>query len=108
MNRVPEYVWTKEEAQIIKAAWADEHGRRALNLIIDRLCNVMGSSMVLGDPHATSFQEGRRWPAQQLAIVIKMPLDQLTQDTPHEPAGSSPVLTATERAARGSLPRPKR
>lgn len=99
MNRIPAYAWTKEEVQIIKSAWADVHGKLALNLIIDRLCGVMGSSFVLGDSHATAFLEGVRWPAQQIAAAVNTPLDKLIQEPQNESPGS-PVLTATERAAR--------
>jgi hypothetical protein len=101
MKRVPAYAFTKEEVQILKAAWTETHARLALNLIIDRICGVMGSSFVPGDPHATAFLEGVRWPAQQIAIAINTPLDKLIQEPPNESPGT-PVLTATERAARGA------
>lgn len=93
---IPAYPWSKDDAQIIKAAWANEHGRKALDLIVARLCNLHGLSMS-GDPHTTAFQEGRRFVGVSLAAAINTPLDKLVRtDDDHRSSG---ITTATERAA---------
>lgn len=84
--------WTKEEAQIIKACWATEPGRLALNLIVERLCGLMG-------PADTDIEEGRRRVGIDLMRAINQPIDKLVKDNTHEPTR---VVTATERAGTGT------
>ena len=100
----PIYVWSKEEAEIVKAAWADEHGRRALELIIGRVCNLMGQSFET-DPHATAFNEGRRYVGIALKNAINTPMNKLVR-TDDDNRSSGPVATATERAAAVAVSQP--
>ena len=97
----PAYVWSKEEVQIIKAAWANEQGRRALDLVVSRLSNLHGLSMS-GDPHMTAFMEGRRFVGVSLAAAINTPIDKLVR-TDDDTRISSPVPTATERATAAAI-----
>lgn len=94
--------WTKEEANIIKAAWATDHGRLAINLVVERLAGLMSPAF---DPSPTvaAWKEGRRSVGIDLMRVINTPTDKLFKE-PDEPRRRS--LTATERAnltARGDL-----
>jgi hypothetical protein len=101
------YKWTKEEAQIIKGSWANDGGRLALTIVVERLGNLQGGSMA-ADTHMTAFNEGRRWVAQQLATAINMPLDQLVEKDIERKTGT---VTATERAnavKRGNKRAPRR
>lgn len=105
MKLVPEHAWTKTELQFLKTAWSDEHGRRAINVIVDSLCRLTGSAMVIGDSHMSAHLEGRRWVAQQIATAVNTPIEKLLKEDPNEPAR---VLTATERLARDSIERARR
>lgn len=89
------YPWTKDEVQVIKAAWASDHGRLALSLIVERLGNLHGASFA-PDPHVTAFNEGRRYVARELMVAINNPVDRIVKEEPDERHGT---LTATERAA---------
>ena len=44
------YPWTKEEAAIIKAAWATEQGALALQLVVEQL-GMLHQSSFSSDPH---------------------------------------------------------
>lgn len=90
------YPWSKSEVETIKALYADDGGRRALELIIERLGNLNGLSFS-ADPHATAFNEGRRFVAIELLAAINIPTDKLVQEAPD---GRTRVVTATERAER--------
>lgn len=92
----PEYPFTKEEVSIIKAAWANDAGRLALELIVDRLGLMHGHS-IDSDPVANALLPGRRFVAVELARAINTPLDKFVKDT--DDRSSSRPLSATERAA---------
>lgn len=93
----PEYPWTKEEVQIIKAAWVTDQGRLALNLIVERLGQLHGHS-ISADPIENALLPGRRFVAVELARAINAPLEQFTKE-PDDDRSSRPI-TATERASR--------
>ena len=92
------HIWTKREVELVKGLWADEGGRQALEMIIERLGNLAGPSFV-ADPHMTAFNEGRRFVARELAAAINLPVEQLIAEEPH---GRPRVITATERAERAA------
>lgn len=98
--------WTKEEAALIKGLWADEGGRKAIDMLVGRVCGLMSASMVIGDTHLTAHMEGRRWVARSIMHAVRTPMEQLTGTT-NEPDGSR-ILTATERAARATAEHAKR
>lgn len=92
----PLYEWTKDEAQIIKAAWASDHGKMALTLIVERLAGIHAGSFS-SDALLMAFNEGRRFVGRELMTAINRPIDKLVK-APDEPRSNRP-LTATERAA---------
>lgn len=92
----PLYNWSKAEVQIIKAAWATDHGRRALTIIIEHLGSLHGPSFAT-DPMQMAFNEGRRFVARELMSAVNLPINKLVKE-PDEPRDSRPP-TATERAA---------
>jgi hypothetical protein len=89
------YAWSKEEAQIIKAAWADDAGRAALTLVVQKLAMLHGQSFA-DTAELTAFHEGRRFVGIALMTAVNTPLDKLvrTDDDP----GRGTIPTATERA----------
>lgn len=87
------HVWTKDEVQIVKAAWATDPGRLALTLIVERICNLMG-------PANTDIEEGRRRVGIDLMAAINLPLDKLIEETHGDDNQRGKPVTATERAAR--------
>jgi len=91
------YPWSKDEVQVVKAAWASEHGRIALNLIVERLAGLMAPSFST-DPLVMARAEGRRSVGVDLMRAINMKLEQLVKE-PHEPR-TGRIPTATERAER--------
>lgn len=93
------YPWTKDEVQIIKAAWATDPGRLALSLIVERLGNLHGASFS-PDPYMTAFMEGRRNVARELMVAINNPAEKIVKEAPNE-FGHGPI-SATERANRTS------
>jgi len=93
----PEYPFAKEEVSILKAAWASDAGKLALNLIIERLGLLHGHS-ISADPIENALIPGRRFVAVELARAINTPLDQFTKDT--DVRSSSRPVSATERARR--------
>jgi hypothetical protein len=99
---IPAYAWTKAEVEIIKAAWASDHGKLLINLIVDRIANLHGLSMAV-DPYQTAFNEGRRFVGKSIADAVNAPLDKLVRPDDESKPGS--VLSATERAARASVER---
>ncbi len=89
--------WTKDEAQIIKACWATDQGKLALQVIVNRVCNLMG-------PAETALDEGRRRAGIDIAHAINTPLDRMTFEEDHDRSnGVSRTITATERAARAAV-----
>lgn len=89
--------WTKEEAQIIKACWATDQGKLALQVIVNRVCNLMGAA-------ETAIDEGRRRAGIDLAYAINTPLDRMSFEEDHDRSnGNSRTITATERAARAAV-----
>lgn len=90
-------IWTKDEAQIIKACWATDQGKLALQVIVNRVCNLMG-------PAETALDEGRRRAGIDLAYAINTPLDKMSFEEDHDRSnGVSRTITATERAARAAV-----
>jgi hypothetical protein len=89
------YDWTKDEAQVIKAAWATEPGRAAINLIIHRLCGIGRLSMD-DSPVRTAFAEGRRFVAIELVNAVNVATEQLVKEPDDR---STTVDTVTKRAA---------
>ena len=94
----PAYPWTKDEARIIKAAWATDAGRLALNLIVERL-GLLHAHSISADPVEMALLPGRRFVAVELASVINTPLDHIVKE-PNDDRSSSRPISATERAAR--------
>jgi len=88
------FPWSREDVELVKALYADDGGRRALEFIIERLGNLNGLSFA-GDPHVTAFNEGRRFVATELLAAINIPTDRLVSEAPN---GRTRVITATERA----------
>ena len=99
----PVYPWTKEEAERIKALYADPGGRLVLEMIIERLGWLNGASFMAGDPYMTAFTEGRRFVARELLTAINVPTEALIKE---EPNGRTRTLTATERAERAAAGQP--
>ena len=93
------YPWTKDEVQIIKAAWATDQGRLALSLIVERLGNLHGASFA-PDPYLTAFYEGRRNVARELMVAINNPVEKIVKEEPNEFGHGT--LSATERANRAA------
>ncbi len=93
------YPWTKEEAAIIKAAWATEQGALALQLVVEQL-GMLHQSSFSSDPHVMAFNEGRRFVARELAAAINMPVKQLVKEHHDDTIRIAEPVTATERAAR--------
>ncbi len=96
---VPNYPWTKEEVQVIKAAWVTDASRPALLLIVERLGNLHGASFD-SDPSLMAFHEGRRFVGRELMAAINQPVEKLVKET-DEPRSNRPI-TATERAIRAA------
>lgn len=94
-----EYPWTKEEVQIIKACWASEPGRIALQLVVERLGVLHGDSYD-DNPSRMAWIAGRRYVARELMAAINNPVEKIAKE-PHEPRSNRPI-TATERAARAA------
>ena len=97
--------WSKDEVQIIKAAWASDQGRLALNLIVERLAGLMAPSFDT-DALAMARNEGRRSIGVDLMRAINMPINAIVKE-PHEPRSNRPI-TATERADRAAAERIER
>jgi Cu/Ag efflux pump CusA len=95
----PLYPWSKDEAQIIKAAWATDPGRLALNLVVERLAGLMGPAFD-SDALVMAHREGRRSVGVDLMRAINMKIEQLVKED-NEPR-SSRIATATERAERAA------
>ena len=93
------YAWTKDEVQIVKAAWATDPGRLALTVIVERLAALHGASFS-PDALTMAFHEGRRFVGRELMIAINNPVEKIVKE-PDEPRSNRPV-TATERAERAS------
>lgn len=91
------YEYSKDEVQIIKAAWASEHGKQALMLIVERLCGIHADAFH-PDPYIHARGAGRRSVGVDLMRAINAPLDKLVK-APDEPRSNRPI-TATERAER--------
>ncbi len=102
MTARPAYVWTKDEVQIIKAAWNTDPGRFALSLIVDRLGGLHNNSFS-SDALQMAFNEGRRFVGIELKTAINLPVDKIVKE-PDEPR-TSRILTATERAERTAAER---
>lgn len=91
---IPVYVWSKQEAQIIKAAAATDEGRRALELVVEHLCGLRAS--VYDDhPQRMAMMEGRRSVAIDLRRAMLTPIDKLIPEVTDD---RRRTLTATERA----------
>lgn len=93
----PVYPWTRKEVELIKALYLDTGGRKALELIVERLGNLNGPSFD-NDVHVTAFNEGRRFVARELLSAINLPIEALINEETH--AGQRRIPTATERAER--------
>lgn len=102
MTARPAYEWTKDEVQIIKAAWASDAGRHALSLIVDQLAGIHSRSFS-SDALQMAFNEGRRFVAIELKTAINLPVDKIVKE-PDEPR-TGRLLTATERAERAASER---
>jgi hypothetical protein len=89
------YDFTRDEQAAIKAAWATEHGRAALTVIMERL-GMLHLSSFSPDANVTAFNEGRRFVAICVAHAINKPLKE--SDAGHDIDSRGPVPTATERA----------
>lgn len=89
--------WTKEEAGALRALYATDAGRFALDIILHRL-GMLNQSSFAPDPHLTAFNEGRRFVAGQLHNALTLPIDQIVKEDQHERRHGT--LTATERAER--------
>jgi len=92
--------FTREEQSALKAAWATDHGRAALTIIIERI-GMMHKSSFAPDAHVTAFNEGRRFVAIAVATAINQPL----KDAHEHDDTRGPIPTATERAARDAIER---
>lgn len=90
------YDWKKDEVQIIKAAWASDHGKQALLLIVEKLAGIHADPFHQ-DPYIHARGAGRRSVGIDLMRAINTPIDKLVK-APDERRSNRPV-TATERAA---------
>ncbi len=95
----PSYSFTRDEVQIIKAAWSTDAGRLALQLVVERLGNMHGASFDT-DPILMAFNEGRRFVARELATAINMPIEKIVKEQHDDSVRISEPISATERAAR--------
>lgn len=95
----PAYQWSKDEVQIIKAAWATDAGKLALQLIVERLCILHGSSYST-DTHEMAFHEGRRFVGRELAHAINTPMEKAVRKKHDDDLIDTKPISATERAAR--------
>lgn len=87
--------WTKDELQIIKAAWATDAGRLALSIVVERLAGLHGSTYH-DNPQRMAHSEGRRSVGIDLMRAVNLPIEKIIEapkDDRHGP------ITATERAA---------
>jgi hypothetical protein len=90
------YAWSRDEVQIIKAAWSTDAGRLALTVIVEHLAGLQ-SSTYDDNPGRMAHSEGRRSVGIDLMRAINLPMDKLMETRPDDRHGT---LTATERAAR--------
>lgn len=87
------YQWTKDEVDIIKRCWRDDGGRLALQLVVERLGNLHGSSFA-ENALEMAHGEGRRWVARALMHAINVPLSAFNEES-HE--SGRRISTTTER-----------
>lgn len=88
------YEFTRDEVQILKAAWASDAGRMALDVIAGRLCQLHGASFNT-DALVMAHNEGRRYVGRAIMAAVQLPLEKIVRE-PDEPRSSRPV-TASER-----------
>ncbi len=93
------YEFTKDEVQILKAAWATDPGRIALTVIVERLAGLMSDPFDT-NPYNHARNAGRRSVGVDLMRAINLPIEKVAKE-PDEPRSSRPI-TATERAERAA------
>lgn len=93
------YEFSRDEVQILKAAWATDPGRVALTVIVERMSGLMSDTFD-ADPYTHARNSGRRSLGVDLMRAINLPIEKVAQE-PHEPRSSRPI-TATERAERAA------
>ena len=89
--------WTKEEVQIIKAAWATDAGRVALEVIVGRIAGLHGTTYN-DNALRMAHSEGRRSVGHDLMRAINLKIENVVKEH-HEPRSFQPA-SATELAAR--------
>jgi hypothetical protein len=62
---------------VYKGEGSPEQQKRAMDWVIKSAANVPGISFRAGDPHATSFLEGRRFVGAQILSLLAMNLSTL-------------------------------
>lgn len=92
------YQWSKEDIQKIKAAWANDAGRLALETVL-KAAGLHGHIPTDAEL-PMHLAVGRRALAVELAHIISTPIDKLIPEE-HDYRRHGP-LTATERAARAA------
>lgn len=95
--------FSRDEQAALKAAWATEHGRAALTVVIRKI-GLVGAVPFTADPYWNAFNMGRLFCGQSVADAINNPLKDT--DAGHDTIDSrGPIPTATERAAHDAIVR---
>lgn len=75
--------WDYADAMALRALAAgnanEGQQRRAIHWIVRAAADTYGLSFRMGDPHGTSFAEGRRFVGTQIVKLVEMPADILAK-----------------------------
>ena len=74
--------WTKEEVQIIKAAWATDAGRVALEVIVGRIAGLHGTTYN-DNALRMAHSEGRRSVGHDLMRAINLKIENIHATISH-------------------------